>query len=612
MRVVTLDYETYYDDECTVETLGAMRYSEHPKFHAYLVAMVWGDSNDERWVGNPAQAPWYVLQGATAVAHNSLFEMCVSVRLVQDGIIPADCMPSEWRDTADLAAYFCLARRRNLPDTMKAFHVTMSKEIRAWAKGKTGDEIMSQRGEQMASYCLEDAEACWTVWKALGGAWPEKEQLVAELTKLAYLRGMHVDVPAIIEARKILKEKIESCKAAMPWVQAGRAPLSIQAFKEECESHNIPPPKSTDREDEDFIEFLAEYSEEYPWVKSMGELRKANRLDKILERVILRADCNSMVNIGLKYFGAHSGRWSGDEVNLQNLNKEPVFDINLRNIVVAGKGNVFVIFDYAQIEPRMLFWMVNDEAFLSQVRTGMSIYEAYARKAMGWKGGELKSENKKLYATAKASCLGSGYGMGASKFLKTQLPKAVVDDHIGPVSSKEEWTEKGTAFAKSLIDAFRQDNWKIPEFWREREDEFRRNIGCQIYECQLVSGRPFFYYRPREQRGTNPVTGRPTKELVASFYATEHSVNRLWGGTLTENYIQAIARDVVAEAVVRIFHETSEYPIFTSHDEVVYEVPESEAGDWFKYLQMELVVTPSWATGLPLGVEGLITKCYTK
>jgi hypothetical protein len=612
MSVVAMDFETYYAEDYSVEDLGAWAYAQHPKFEAYCVSLVWGTVGQE-WVGHPSQAPWHVLKGRTAIAHNVLFEISVVARLLQEGVIPQDCQPEAWRDTADLAAYFCLARRRRLEDVMKAFHVQVSKDPRSRAKGVTGAEFMADaaKWQEICLYCLDDSRHCFTIWSSLGHAWPEQEQKVAELTKLAYLYGLQVDIPATREARTVLQAKVKECKGSMPWVREGRAPLSLDAFRETCEAHGLTLPASTAKDDEEFQEFLLEYREEYPWIAAMGDLRKANRLDKVLEKTVLRTEAAGIANIGLKYFGAHSGRWSGDEVNLQNLNKEPVFGTNLRNIVLARKGHVFVIYDFNQIEPRTLLWLVGDQKFLALVRSGVHPYESHARMALGWKGGKLKEEDKKLYAVAKQCFIAPGYGQGAKRLAEV-LWAEKVDIGVDRKADREAAKAAYFAYASDKINAYRTTYPRVPEHWRELESDMRRNVGSSVYEMALVSGRPFYYYRPRVVKVPHPETGRLREELRVSFYATEHESHRIWGGTLTENETQAVCRDIVAEALLRVHADTGAFPLFTSHDEVVYEVPEKEAQDWYDYLGQELVQSPKWADGLPLAVEGMISPCYTK
>jgi len=612
MRVVTLDYETYYDDECSVVELGAVRYTEHPRFEAYMVSLVWDLEGEKgEWVGSPEDAPWEVLKGSLAVAHNSSFEMAVTTHLLRQGVIPSDCLPDTFVDTADIAAFFSLSQRRSLDEVMQVFHVKMNKAPRAQARGRTGAEFQSdpELWKKMCDYCLEDSRACMKIFSALYESWPENERLVAELTKLAFLNGIRVNIAEVRRARELLQDKIEECKASLPWVERGEKPMSVKAFRSACLEAGLELPDSTAKNDEDFQEFLLEYGEEFPWLSKMGDLRSANRLEKVLAALERRSDAEGIVHVGLKYYGGHLGRWSGDEVNLQNLNKQPIFGIDLRGIVEARPGMSFIIFDFSQIEPRALFWLVKEEDFLVMVRSGINPYEAFARRSLGWTGGKLKDNDKKLYALSKQLVIAPGYGQGAKR-MSDVLRTSRTD--IGVSSDDPERKEKYLAFSKVQVENYRATYWRIPELWRDFENEFRANIGQRVYEKKLPSGRDLYYYHLQERTGIHPTTGRTTRELWCSFFLSTRPYVKMWGGTLTENYIQALCRDIVAEAVVRIFRETSSFPLFTSHDEVVYEVPDAEAKDWYSYLGKELVKNPPWAEGLPLGVEGMITDRYTK
>jgi DNA polymerase I-like protein with 3'-5' exonuclease and polymerase domains len=612
MRVVTLDFETFYDDECSVTELGAVRYTEHPRFEAYMVSTVWNlEGVKGEFVGSPEQAPWSVLKGSLAVAHNSSFEMAVTTHLLRQGVIPEDCLPDAFVDTADIAAFFSLSKSRSLDEVMQVFRVKMNKAPRAQAKGRTGAEFRAdpELWKKMCDYCLEDSRACMKIFSSLYESWPENERLVAELTKLAFLNGIKVNVAEVRRARALLQDKIEECKASLPWVAQGEKPMSIKAFRSACLEDGLKLPDSTAKNDEDFQEFLLEYGEDYPWISKMGDLRSANRLEKVLAALERRSDDEGIVHVGLKYYGGHLGRWSGDEVNLQNLNKQPVFGIDLRGIVEARRGMAFVIFDFAQIEPRAVFWLVKEENFLAMVRSGINPYEAFARQSLGWADGKLKDDDKKLYALAKQLVISPAYGQGAKRMSDVLRASRT---NIGVHPDDPERKEKYLAFSKAQIEDYRTRYWRIPELWRDLENEFRANVGQRVYEKKLPSGRNLYYYHLQERTGIHPTSGRTTRELWCSFFLSMRPYIKMWGGTLTENYIQALCRDIVAEAVVRIFRETGAFPLFTSHDEVVYEVPENEAKDWYTYLEEELVKNPHWAEGLPLGVEGMITDRYTK
>jgi DNA polymerase len=98
-----------------------------------------------------------------------------------------------------------------------------------------------------------------------------------------------------------------------------------------------------------------------------------------MEAIKRRIIPNGRLNCDLKYGGAHTMRWTGGGgLNLQNLHKEAWQGIYLRSLLVPEPGKKFVICDLSQIEPRILAWMVGDEALLDLLRQGFGVYEAMA------------------------------------------------------------------------------------------------------------------------------------------------------------------------------------------------------------------------------------------
>jgi len=597
MKTYAIDFETYYDDECSITELGIMNYVRHPQFEAYLVSII-GDGFS--WVGEPKEAPWELLHGQQLIAHNASFEVGVCFWLQHLGIIPAGWAPAEWHDTIDLVRYLGLSHRVRLKDVAKvALGKTLSKDPRAKAKGMTGADFKEdpEQWTEICEYCLEDSVVCYDVWAKYQHLWLEQERRVARQTRQIQLSGVPVDLDMIEESRRTLNEKREECLNSMPWYPE-RKPMSIPAFRDTCDALELDPPlpPSTGKNDPDFRKFVSVHQDAHPWVTAMSDLRSANRTEKLLwkmEKFTTREI--SRTHIGLKYWGAHTGRWSGEEVNLQNQTKKPVFGVDTRKAIKTAEGKVFVIYDYAQIEPRVLAWLCGDQEFLDLVRGGMSVYEAYARLYMGWIGGILKEENPGLYASAKARVLGLGYGMGADRYYE---------------ESKKTGLDLTPEQAKLDVTDFRTSSWRIPRLWKTFNSQVRGMIGQRSASLTLPSGRPLRYYHIRtvpEER-----FGRMQDSLYVSSYLNDRRGHGTWGGELTENVVQAVARDILAEACLRIEDEWGIIPTFTVHDEAVYEVPESEADIWDARIKEGMTELPAWATGLPLEVEGMITKVYTK
>lgn len=550
MRTVAIDYETYYDDECSVKELGPVNYVLHPDFDCYLVAMVTDDG--EEFVGHPSNAPWEWLKDSRAVAHNALFEECVTDWLVSSEIIPPDCLPYEWQDTMDLAFYCGLCggkSTRGLAKIMKAvYDVELDKGVRVAIKGVSGSELKDN--PVVRQYCLEDAMSCMLLWRDYGHRWPEKERELARLTRHATKRGVSVSTEKLEEAIKTLKSKCEESLDYMPWYPERKA-MSIPAYKDTCEEFGLKVPKSTAQDNPDFIRFCEKNKEEYPWVTAITDLRRANKMEKNLTKMLKFTSAYERMHIGVSYHGAHTGRWAGEEVNLQGLNKEELFGIKMRETIEAPEGKVYAILDYAQIEPRTLMWLVGDEAFLDMVGTGMSPYEAHARLTMGWKGGKLKEEDPGLYAFAKMRFIALGYGMGWKKFY--DRAKTNPDFlKLGIEVSEQE--------AKQTVQEYRETNWRVPDFWKRLEATVESLVGNRHGYLRLVSGRPLNYYHIR----TVPTEkwGRMVDQLYVSTWVGDKKGRPTWGGEITENCLAEGTRVLTSQGAVPIEEVTIDHKIW--------------------------------------------------
>jgi DNA polymerase bacteriophage-type len=181
--------------------------------------------------------------------------------------------------------------------------------------------------------------------------------------------------------------------------------------------------------------------------------------------------------------------------------------------------------------------------------------------------------------------------------------------------------------SKLAVDTFRQVNNRIVSYWYAIEDaaveavrspgqivahgrvKFRVN-GSFLW-CQLPSGRNLCYPYPKLKEKMTPWG----EMKPAVFYKTVNSYTRQWGesdtygGKLVENITQAVARDLMAEGMLRV--EAAGYPvIMTVHDEIMAEPPEGFGSkEEFESLMAKL---PDWAQGCPVAAKGWIGKRYRK
>jgi hypothetical protein len=581
INTYAVDFEAQYSKELSVRIQGAVNYSSAT--HIFLVA-IYGP--DLEYVGPVEEALWERISGHHWVSHNAGFDQAMFTSAVQKGQIPEGVAPVEWDCTADLSSYFGIGR--SLKEAAKVkYGISLSKDDRAKAKGKSWpDDFTLTERESMMRYALDDARHCWNLWRDLGGFWPAKEKLLSKLTRKRCLEGVTVDTAGILKDQLTLETVMREAKDGIPWSGDGVI-LSHNRVKTYCEERGIPVPVSLAEDSEASARWQKLYGAQHPVVGNIRQYRKANTVYKKLGAMLKRRMPNGRLNFGLKYFGTHTGRWSGAEgVNLQNLPRDPVYGVDLRAKFVASDGKKFVICDLAPIEPRVTACVCGDTAMLEAMQAGHGVYEAFALSTGVWNGekGTLKATNKELYALCKAQVLALGYGCGPEKFV--YMAKQYADLEI---------TEEQ---AKRIVDDFRNQNPKITSFWNRLErkmEECANRDGTFVIE--LPSGRRLRYTAVAKVNNT----------LLARLGYTGQRES-FWGGKLMENVIQATARDILAEAILRL--EAAGIPvIFSAHDEVICEVEEDFDGAEVRRL---MTLAPDWIQGLPLEAEYVESKYYLK
>lgn len=580
---VALDFETAYGPGYSVQDLGYSAYVRDPRFRALLVAVA-DDSHSASC--RPEAFPWEQIHGKTLLAHNAAFDRAVFARLQETGVIPAHVRPAAWHDTAALCAY--IGAPRALAEAAQVlFGITLDKTIRDRMAG--GDLF-----DNVSEYAATDAKVAAMLWAKFSPFWPEHERRLAHLTAEMGFRGITLDRDRAGRAFAGLEDQAESARVALPWFPESAA-ASPKAIAAECRRHNVPPPDTTCAKDGAFDAWLEQYGTTEParYIRLVQELRSLNRAAKVLESMLARVRPDGRIDAHTMYFGAATGRWSGGGhgLNFQNLNRgstglatgAEAGDADLRACLIAAPGHKLVIVDLAQIEPRCLAWMAGDRAWLDLVRAGMNPYEAHAATAHGWTGRKLKVERPTLYAQCKAERLGLGYGCGAEKFV-------TVAKILGGLDLSPEQSQR-------IVRQFRQNNPAITLLWRRLETAFTKRDG-QDYRLPLPSGRRLRYFNVSSADMTAQVVkGGPRYP----FY----------GGKLCENLIQAMARDVFAEGLLRV-EDAGLNPILTVHDEIVCELPEDRAADALKEAVRLMTLPPAWAPDLPLEAEGTITDHYRK
>lgn len=407
-----------------------------------------------------------------------------------------------------------------------------------------------------------------------------------------------------------------------------------------------------------------------PWslpedVRRVFELRRAASKSSTKKyEAFLAGEWGNRVRDLLAYWGATTGRWAGRRVQPQNFPRgdlstllgpalyktlddpmaylcEDVLrcDIDelrvvygdegllnvlanaLRGTICAPPGRDLIAADYAAIEARVTFWLARQYDMLEVIqrsdrKEGPDIYRVMAGDIYGVDPNTIgkSSEQRQI---GKAAVLGLGFQMGGEKFQSTCEAAGVTIERD---------------FADSVVAAYRERCHKVRSLWYEIENSaieaVRRGPGGEpvrvgetpllwavrgrFLHLKLPSGRLLSYCDPSVGEKPTP-WGEMRPQL--RFMGTHPKTNQwcdlgTYGGSLTENAVQATARDLMRDAMLRL-DETDTYDVvLTVHDEVVAEVDEGK-GDLREYEGL-VAQRPDWADGLPVVAEGWRGKRFRK
>jgi DNA polymerase len=322
-------------------------------------------------------------------------------------------------------------------------------------------------------------------------------------------------------------------------------------------------------------------------------------------------------------------------VNLQNLpSRGGGPNTKIRKLLVARPEHKLVGADLGQIEARVLAWVGGQGDLLAAFAEGRDVYSEFASQIFKEEvrkptDDDLPDAAKRLKAlrhVGKTAVLGLGYRMGGLRFWTglQQAPELTALLASGELSAK---------VAAAVVHSYRQTYPRISGLWKATEEAAldviagasSRDVGPLRFRwdddsllLDLPSGRWLRYPGARSVPRSRDITfldpeGRTVRKRmdgpqILTYMPQEKALH---GGVFVENAVQAIARDVLAEAMLRI-EDAGLRIILHVHDEVVVEVPKHEAPGARKTICAEFRRAPSWATGLPLAVEGWESECYDK
>lgn len=662
-QYLVLDFETR--SEVDLRKCGAAVYARHPSTQVLCAAWKLGPLCELRETPTRVWSPFFspipreLLQTlfdptVICVAHNAMFEQLIAPIVFFHGgdtvYNPDCCDPTRWICTASLAAACALPRK--LEEACNALGLSVRKDMeghrlmlklskprKPTKNNKAKWHTKKSDLNRLMRYCATDVDASTELLLSLPPLNP-KERRIWELDQTINHRGFCVDSAAVSKALGLIQEETARLNqetknltigevgstrqrdATLGWLNRGGLGLpNLQAKTVEMALASIS-------------------AEAMPLARRVLEIRQSiskSSTAKYQKLAHQMAD-DGKIRDQLFYHGASTGRWTGRGVQVQNFPRAAHKDIELaietlaagdlewiglvygdpmeflsrclRNMIVAPAGYSFYCGDYASIETRVLFWVAGHERGLKHYRRHADLYREMA--AMIYRI-PLDEVTKAQREVGKRAILGCGYGMGHKKFWATC-------NQYGQEVSPE--------LARAAVVAYRTLHYPVPDLWNEIQraaiyatlnpqtrvtiNHTKWSLAKDFLWCELPSKRMLAYYKPTVRYELTPWGERAPK----LYHWSVNPKTKKWenaatyGGKLTENVVQAIARDIMAEAMLRL--EKAGFEVVLSvHDELLTQARSGPSFDLEEFTQL-MAETPGWGTEIPIEVEGWTGARYRK
>lgn len=618
MSLITIDFETYYTDDVGFRTQTTEEYIRDPRFEVIGVAVQVDDGEPQWFSGDKAAIQKWLRQfdwkTNVALAHNMVFDGAILHWVF--GFTPAMMF-----DT------LCMARALHGVDAGGS----LAKLAQRYQIGIKGDEVVAAKGkargdftpEELArygEYCRNDVRLTYDLFKIMSKDFPVEELRLIDMTLRMFTHPLlYVDQDALKvrldelreEKSKLLASLKEGLKAETE-EEVRKKLSSNKQFAEVLKSFKIEPPMKTSpttgketwalaKKDEGFIA-LTEHDD--PFIQQLCAVRlgtKSTLEEKRIERFMeIGLRNRGRIPIPLKYYGAHTGRWSGtDKVNFQNLPSRDPKKKALKKAIIPPEGYVVINSDSSQIEARVLAWLAGQEDVVKQFADNEDVYSIFASSVYGR---TITKKDVTERFVGKTCILGLGYGTGAAK-LRHTLATAQ------PVNVQLEEEE-----CKRIVGVYRQSNDRIIELWGEADGMLSSMLNgvktplvfgqhdCVWFdEKGIILPNNLYIRYPNLRRDSKD--GKP--QIV---YDSRKGDVSLWGGSVVENVVQALARIIVGTQMAQI---NEHYRVaLTVHDAAVVVVPEDEADNAIRVITEIMSEPPAWAAGLPVACEAKVGATY--
>ena len=633
---VSIDFETR--SAVDLRKTGVYKYAADPSTDIWCMAykapwsddvLVWqpGDERDtylEDWI----------MAGGLLSAWNSQFERTIWNNIMVGRYQWPETRIKQWRCTMAQASAMGLPRslgqaaavlgvEEQKDKTGAALMLRMARPRKVNADGSYTWWNTKDKVETLVAYCRQDVRTELSVAEVLNEM-PDSERRLYQLDQRINDRGVALDVDLVHRVKALagnasIEIDAEIQRLTKGQVKAATNGMDLVAW---LNSHGI----ATKSVDKQTVARLLTSDKLHPVIREVLTLRQngAKSSTAKYDAMLHAVNGDGRMRGLLVYHGAATGRWSGKLVQPQNFPRpqkkqdeldeiiaklkagEDVSEHGagtvlasdlLRSMLVAEDGHRLMFADYSAIEARVLAWVAGQNDLVETFRKGGDVYKEMASAIYNV---DVENVTDGQRQVGKMAILGCGYGMGGKRFAEQCASMGIKVD-------EDE--------AKRIVSVYREKNNRIAQYWRDVEQDFVDMVKeagrVGTVGLPLPSGRSLTYHNPRIiQRETPWGAMRDTAQVDTLNSVTRQWTSQIiWGGLLTENVVQATARDIMATAMMAL--EVKGYNVILSvHDEIISEVPDN-FGSLDEMIDI-MTQVPAWAKGCPINAEGKQGKRYRK
>lgn len=633
---VSIDFETR--SAVDLRKTGVYKYAADPSTDIWCMAykapwsddvLVWqpGDEVD-------AHLEDWIRAGGLLSAWNANFERTIWNNIMVSRYQWPETRIKQWRCTMAQASAMGLPRslgqaaavlgvEEQKDKTGAALMLRMARPRKVNADGTVTWWNTKDKVEALVAYCRQDVRTELSVAETLN-AMPDSERRLYQLDQRINDRGVALDVDLVTRVKNLANNAGAEIDAEIQRLTKGQVKAATNGMDLVAwlNSHGI----ATKSVDKQTVARLLTSDKLHPVIREVLTLRQngAKSSTAKYDAMLHAVNEDGRMRGLLVYHGAATGRWSGKLVQPQNFPRpqkkqdeldeiiaklKADGDVSehgagtvlasdlLRSMLVAEDGHRLMFADYSAIEARVLAWVAGQNDLVETFRKGGDVYKEMASAIYNV---DVEAVTDGQRQVGKMAILGCGYGMGGKRFAEQCATMGIKVD-------EDE--------AKRIVSVYREKNNRIAQYWRDVEQDFVDMVKeagrVGTVGLPLPSGRSLTYHNPRIiQRETPWGAMRDTAQVDTLNSVTRQWVSQIiWGGLLTENVVQATARDMMATAMMAL--EVKGYNVILSvHDEIISEVPDN-FGSLDEMIDI-MTQVPAWAKGCPINAEGKEGKRYRK